>query len=48
MAVKMILRVPSAGLKRGDEIEVENAEAADALVSNGTARRKPAAKKSSD
>ena len=47
--VKLILRVPSAGLKIGDEITVENAEAADALVANGTARRaKPGAKSDKD
>lgn len=43
---KLILRVPSAGLQRGDEIEVEDAATADELVANGTARRAPKAAKS--
>ena len=42
---KLILRVPTLGAQRGDEIEVDATEV-DALVANGTARRKVAAPKS--
>lgn len=37
--VKVVLRVPTMGARVGDTIEVEDAETADALVANGTARR---------
>lgn len=37
--VKLILRVPTVGKKRGDEIEVDDAATAERLVANGTARR---------
>lgn len=43
--VKLILRVPTKGAKRGDEIQVD-AETAEALVANGSARRVKAAPKS--
>lgn len=36
---KLVLRFPTVGKKRGDEIEVD-ADQVDALVENGTARRK--------
>lgn len=38
-SIKLTLRVPTKGAKRGDEITVDSAEAADALVANGTAKR---------
>ena len=47
--VKVVLRVPTLGARRGDEIEVDSAEVADALVANGTARRvKPGPKSEKD
>lgn len=36
-SVKMTLRVPTVGKKRGDVIEVADQETADALVANGSA-----------
>ena len=39
--VKLVLRVPTLGKKRGDEIEVDDAATADRLVADGTARRAP-------
>lgn len=45
-AVKLILRKPTKGAKAGDTIEVESAEAADALVANGSAMRVKSAPKS--
>ncbi len=49
MGVKVQLRVPTLDSKRGDVIEVESAEVADALVANGSASRvKPAAKSDKD
>lgn len=41
MTVKLILRVPTVGKVVGDEIEVADKKAADALVANGSARPKP-------
>ena len=47
--VKVVLRYPTVGAKAGDEIEVDSAEVADALVANGTARRvKPGPKSEKD
>jgi hypothetical protein len=37
-SVKLTLRVPTLGKKRGDEIEVATQEEADRLIANGTAR----------
>ena len=45
---KLVLRVPTVGKAAGEEIDVKDAETADALVRNGTARRKVAASKKSD
>lgn len=45
-AIKLTLRVPTKGLKAGDEITVDSADAADALVANGTAKRSKATPKS--
>jgi hypothetical protein len=45
---KLILRVPTMGKKAGEEIDVKDVETADALVANGTARRKAAVPKKSD
>lgn len=45
---KLVLRVPTVGKRVGDEIEVDTAAEADALVANGTARRKSAAKSEKD
>ena len=36
---KLILRVPTRGAKAGDEIEVSDKDAAEALIANGSARR---------
>jgi hypothetical protein len=49
VSVKVILRVPTLGANVGDEIEVANAETADALVANGSAKRvKPGPKSDKD
>jgi hypothetical protein len=49
MAVKVILRVPTKGLKAGDELTVADAETADRLVANGSAKRvKPGPKSDKD
>ena len=48
MAVKLQLKVPTVGKKRGDVIEVADKAAADALIANGTARLAPKADKQSE
>ena len=49
MSVKLILRVPTVGKARGDEIEVADKATADALVANGSAKRvKPGPKSDKD
>lgn len=44
---KLILKVPTVGLKPGDEIEVADKATADALVANGSAVRASAKKSDS-
>lgn len=44
---KLILRYPTVGAKAGDEIEVSDKDAADALVANGSAFR-PATQKAAE
>lgn len=48
MATKVILRVPTLGANVGDEIEVADAATADALVANGSAKRKATSKSDKD
>jgi len=49
MGVKVILRQPTKGAKRGETIEVADAATADALVANGSAVRvKPGPKSDKD
>lgn len=48
MTVKVRLARPTKGKKAGEFITVADAEAADALVANGTARRVKAEPKKSD
>jgi hypothetical protein len=45
---KLILNVPTVGYNAGDEIEVSDKDAADALVANGSARRATAAAKKAE
>ena len=48
MATKLILRVPTLGSKAGDEIQVADADTAEELVRNGTARKPTPASKSKE